>query len=113
MNDTELAYIAGFFDGEGSAYLSNVKASNGIRYPRLSAKIYQNDTKPLVWIQELYGFGKIYAKPQVADHGINHYLVFAYRQARFFLSSVEDLLIVKKENVSNLLNISGRLYLPL
>lgn len=110
MNEIDLSYIAGFFDGEGSAFISQPKASNnGKRYARVTAKISQNDKAILDWIASLYGFGKIYIKND-GRVNTNHYIVFAHRQARYFLSSIEPYLRVKRENVSSILDQFGRLY---
>lgn len=45
------AWIAGFFDGEGSVSIYQK------RYPRIN--IYQKDTEPLLWIQEILGMGRL------------------------------------------------------
>ncbi|QZE11297.1 LAGLIDADG endonuclease [Streptomyces phage Forrest] len=105
MNENDLSYIAGFFDGEGCAYVSNPKASNGKRYPRVLAKIAQNDREVLDWIAELFGFGKVYGK---GDGTANMNIVFASKQARKFLTAVEPYLRVKKESVTEILDLHGR-----
>lgn len=101
ISTVDLAYIAGFFDGEGSAYVCGPYS----KYPHLRAKIAQNETEVLYWIADLYGFGKIYSKGKDSS---NSYIVFAHRQARLFLTSIEPFLRVKKEHVFNLLNEFGR-----
>lgn len=108
MEEIDLAYIAGFFDGEGCAYMSNPKASNGKRYPKLTAKISQNDRAVLDWIVEEFGFGRIYEKKVNSAGNINHYISFAHRQARIFLTAIEPYLKVKKSNVSKILDEVGR-----
>jgi len=104
MNDTDLAYIAGFFDGEGCAYMSNPKSPNGKRYPKLTAKISQNDREVLDWIVEQFGFGKVYQKKANSAGNVNHYISFAHKQARIFLTTIEPYLRVKKANVTAILN---------
>jgi hypothetical protein len=54
--DTELAWCAGFFDGEGTT--SYLKKDNWIG-PRMS--VAQNNVVPLERFQKAVGYGKIYA----------------------------------------------------
>ena len=109
VNVEDLAYIAGFFDGEGCAYINYPKAhKNGKRYPRLNAKVAQNDRDVLDWIQGLLGCGNVHKK-RTADC---YDLVFTYKSARIFLTAIEPYLRVKKANVTALLDITGREDLP-
>lgn len=67
--DTDLAYVAGFFDGEGSLALYRVKCgkSHSISV-RLS--IASNDLAILLSIQDILGVGSIHAKKR--DGNPNH-----------------------------------------
>lgn len=107
-----LAYIAGLFDGEGSARTSTPKASNGKRYSKLEARIAQSDRIILDWIESEFGFGKVYSKADkraVANGWTDvHDYVVAYKQARKFLTAIEPFLRIKKEKVSSLLDEHGR-----
>ena len=109
MDSHELAYIAGFFDGEGSAFISTPKQVNGKRYKKVVAKISQNDKEILLWIASLFGFGNIYENGISTSGNMNHFIVFNYRQARTFLTAIEPYLRIKKENVTNILDLEGRL----
>lgn len=113
MDEKDKAYIAGFFDGEGSAFMGHPKAhKNGKRYNRLEAKISQNSREVLDWIAGLFGFGRIYARGISEHHPqINHNICFTYKQAQIFLTAIEPFLIVKRENVTNLLDEAGRIYI--
>ena len=51
MNETELAWAAGFFDGEGCTF------SNGKDYPRLV--VFQKDRRPLDRFAAAVGFGHV------------------------------------------------------
>src|SRR5438309_1289519 len=85
MDEKDLAYIAGFFDGEGNATIRMVKGSNGKRYPRLEARLTQNDRVVLDWIQSHYG-GGVYEKKDPRTVNIGHALCLSYRKARVFLT---------------------------
>lgn len=103
-----MAYIAGFFDGEGSATIRMVKAANGKRYARVEARIAQNDRAVLDWIVELFGFGKVYAKRDARTPNVNHSLHMFYKSGRIFLTEIEPYLKVKKSHVTKILDECGR-----
>lgn len=108
MNENDLAYIAGFFDGEGCATIRMVKGSNGKRYPRLEARVSQNDRAVLDWIVEQFGCGKVYEKPDHRTTTMAHDLHMFYRSGRIFLTAIEPYLKVKKNHVTALLDQAGR-----
>lgn len=113
MNDITLAYIAGLFDGEGSARILQTKSSkNGKYYQKLEVRIAQADREVLDWIANEFGFGKVYSKSdkRAAENGWKecHDYVVAYRMARKFLSAIEPFLFIKKQKVSELLDEQGR-----
>jgi hypothetical protein len=105
------SYIAGFFDGEGSAYIKKYK-SKGHLYDRLVAKLTQVDRVVLDEIVDYVGCGGVYEKydKRAKENGwqVAHEAVWQDRSARQFLVTVEPLLIVKKEKVSGLLDVTGR-----
>lgn len=106
--NTDLAYIAGFFDGEGSATIRMVKGSNDKRYPRLEARLTQNDREVLDWIQEYFGLGKVYVKKDERTVNTGHSLQMYYKSARIFLTAIEPYLRVKQAHVKALLDEAGR-----
>lgn len=53
MRQTDVAYVAGFFDGEGSIVISMNK------YMRLEVGVSQKHTAVLLWMRGIFG-GKIY-----------------------------------------------------
>ena len=71
MNDTDIAYIAGLFDGEGSV---NIKRGfekkknhkkNGYRMSnsmRISMEITMTDRSVLIWLHEVLGVGTLRPK---------------------------------------------------
>jgi LAGLIDADG endonuclease len=71
----ELAWAAGFFDGEGCSYLQ--KTSVGHR--RLRANITQKDIRPLERFQQVVGMGTIYGPRPQPPH--TYYLYFNRRNS--------------------------------
>ena len=71
--DTDLAYIAGLFDGEGSIYFKRGierkkkhtgkghRLSNSLR---LSMEITMTDQSVLIWVHEILGVGTLNKKPR-------------------------------------------------
>lgn len=60
MKETDLAYISGFFDADGSVYTYLYKATKNKKlYKRIVVKFYNTDLPTLEWIQSLVG-GQIY-----------------------------------------------------
>jgi hypothetical protein len=113
MDTHKLAYIAGLFDGEGSARISMVKNKNGKHYKKIEARVTQCDREVLDWIIEEFGFGKVYIKSDKRGDLLGwktcHDLVFAYRMARTFLTAIEPYLKIKKQHITSLLDLEGRL----
>ena len=113
MDDQTLAYIAGLFDGEGSARTVLTKASkNGKLYKKLEVRIAQVDREVLDWISVQFGFGKVYSKSDKRAElkGWNecYDYVVAYKMGRKFLTAIEPYLRVKRNKVSALLDEHGR-----
>lgn len=103
MTDLELSYIAGFFDGEGSAFMSPYKATkNGKTYYRVVATITQIDRSVLEWIRDLFGSGQIYSKGDVRIREC-FFLRFQNRQAREFLNTIYPFVRVKTGQVDRVL----------
>ena len=61
MTEIEKAYIAGLFDGEGTAGIFSYKATkNGKRYLRVAARIANTDRRCLDYVKECYGGGNVF-----------------------------------------------------
>ena len=103
-----MAYIAGFFDGEGSASFVWSKAKNGKRYGKLFAKIAQNDRRILDWVRRVLGYGAVYAdKPRYKSKTVTHHFVVQSEKARLFLDLVLPYLRVKHRQAIKVLRLDA------
>lgn len=89
MKDTDMAYAAGFFDGEGHVRCDMIRG-----YPHLMVTIAQNDRQPLEWLQILFG-GHIRLQ-HVKKTGNCHNWNVNTTDAQYFLEAVIPFLMVKK-----------------
>ena len=70
--ELELAYIAELFDGEGSVGIYYVQSSkNGKKYPRLVARITNNDVSVLNWVKDTTGLGSVYRHSRIDERHPN------------------------------------------
>lgn len=95
-NKHDLAYIAGFLDGDGSLMLQVKKRSDTKRGIRFMATIclYQ-DTRheePLHWIRDVFGIGYV---SQRCD-GMSELRVNGFRQVREILQALKPFIRFKK-----------------
>ena len=113
-DDLELAYLAGFFDGEGSIGLYDLRG-NDPRYAEhrrcLVAKVGQLDRKPLELFKNRFG-GSIqqYATPK-GDKPYYRWSV-SHRKARVFAEIIIPYLFLKKDLTKRLLDESKRILRP-
>lgn len=106
MNENNLHYLAGYFDGEGTATTRMVKSSkNGKRYKRLEARITQKDPATLHWIRDELGYGRVQSCHH-KDKICFEYCVY-YAQARKFLLQLHPYLRGKSLQVENALRADG------
>ena len=67
IHDTEKAYIAGLFDGEGSIHFKRSpekKRSGTYNCMRISMEITMTDKSVLMWVHEVLGCGTFTKKPR-------------------------------------------------
>ena len=67
IHDTEKAYIAGLFDGEGSIHFKRSpekKRSGTYNCMRISMEITMTDKSVLLWVHEVLGVGTFTKKPR-------------------------------------------------
>jgi len=91
-----LAYIAGFFDGDGSAMLQIKKRKDGktkIRFmPTLCFYQDSRHEKPLYWIQKVLGIGYLSKR----NDGMTELRINGYKQVRDILKNLLPYLKFKK-----------------
>lgn len=95
ISDTNRAYIAGIFDGEGCISLNKrfVRGLSVQETYNVNAMIVNNNLEVLEFIQEFYG-GSIYT----AKNGI-HRWQSSCRIGLVFLTDILEFLIIKKDQV--------------
>jgi hypothetical protein len=97
VKETDVAYAAGFFDGEGHVRCDIVKG-----YPMLSLNVSQNERRPLEWLQILFG-GHIHAQ-----RGNKRSLCFVWQvntnEAARFIEVVLPYLMVKEAEAQEALD---------
>ncbi len=90
MNDTDKAYIAGLFDGEGSINFTRrpekKKKHKGKGYRisnsmRISMEISMTDQSVLIWLHEVLGVGTLTDKPRkgLRKNGTKYLMQYRWR----------------------------------
>ncbi len=90
--DTEKAWAAGFFDGEGSINIEEPRKARGYS---LKVSISQNDPRPLVKIAEIWG-GSVKQR----RGGLHSDWKLVSRSAGEFLMDISSFLVVKSEQAT-------------
>ena len=102
---TDLAYIAGFLDGDGSVMVQMKNRRNNPRGWRLMFTIcFYQDTrheKPLFWIKKTLGIGYISRRKD----GITELRINGFGRAKEILESLSPYIKFKKKQVDILLTI--------
>lgn len=92
--DIELAYVAGFFDGEGCVYLNALKNGGA----SLRVKISQKDKRPLEYIRSIFGGSVCVSRNKKWATECWNWSVSAAQGERF-LKLVQPFCLVKKEAI--------------
>ena len=84
MNETDKAYIAGLFDGEGSIEFKKrkEKKKSGIyNCIRISMEISMTDQSVLIWLHEVLGVGTLTNKPRkgLRKNGTKYLMQYRWR----------------------------------
>jgi len=108
-SETDIAYAAGFFDGEGTATIQTTGRLHGLAWTRRKrnlkamATVTQSDLRPLTWLQARYG-GKIRIKKQQKPHHKPCWeLMLSGHQLDVFLTDIRPMLIIKSDVVDAVL----------
>ena len=95
-SNINLAYIAGFLDGDGSLMLQIKKRKDGVAKKRFMCTIcfYQDSRheKPLYWIRESLGIGYVSRR----NDGISELRINGYEQIRSIMQKLLPFLKFKK-----------------
>ncbi len=101
----EIAYAAGFFDGEGAVMIwrrtGGKRADDGLPYHRLHVRIRQCDRRPLDWLAERFG-GTVHrsVNAKTATNSREAFdLCMSARSAAWFLRTIRPYVIVKAERI--------------
>jgi len=97
-NETEIAYLAGLFDGEGSVVIVWVGRQLAL-YGGLRIAIEMTTPEPLRFAQRIFG-GKIYVTERYSPHKPLSHWSLCGAKASVFLRAVEPYLIVKHEKTN-------------
>ena len=103
--DADLAYIAGFLDGDGSIIVQVKNRTSGSKGWRLMFTIcfYQDSRheRPLFWIKKKLGIGYISKR----NDGITELRINGYEQARSILEKLYPYMKFKKKQAGYVLRI--------
>ena len=119
MNDKQVAYIAGLFDGEGSIYFAKRQEKKtahkgpGHRYSnsmRISMEITMTDEPVINWVHKILGVGTVNKKPRKGKRkdGTGYLMQYRWRCTFREAYQVCKLLLpdakVKAEKIQQLIN---------
>lgn len=94
MDDAELAYAAGLFDGEGS--ISLVRQNNNRSHsPQVS--VASNDCEVLGWLQKRFGGSIVTKQPRKPTHSVSYDWRLTDRRALTFLQLIRPYLVIERK----------------
>ena len=94
MVDTELAYAAGLFDGEGSISLVRQK-NNRSHSPQVA--VASNDYEVLAWFQKRFGGSIVTKQPRKSTHSVSYDWRLTDRRALAFLQLIRPYLVIERK----------------
>ena len=94
MVDTELAYAAGLFDGEGSISLVRQK-NNRSHSPQVA--VASNDYEVLEWFQKRFGGSIVTKQPRMPTHSVSYDWRLTDRRALTFLQLIRPYLVIERK----------------
>jgi hypothetical protein len=96
MKPIRLAYVAGFFDGEGSVYIIKTSKRQKI-YHNICVRLTNTDKHIMILIKKWIGFGTIFMRKKLLHRKRAYDFILKGRQGESFLKSILPFLIVKKK----------------
>jgi hypothetical protein len=94
VEENELAYAAGLFDGEGSISLVRSKHTR-THSPQVS--IASNDHEVLDWCRERFGGSIVTKQPRLPTHSISYDWRLTDRRALAFLELIRPYMIMERK----------------
>ena len=94
MVDTELAYAAGLFDGEGSISLARQR-NNRSHSPQVA--VASNGCEVLRWLQKLFGGSIVTKQPRKPAHSVSYDWRLTDRRALTFLHLIRPYLVIERK----------------
>lgn len=96
IGETNLAYVAGLFDGEGCITLCKIKRkANRSESMLLQLNLSNTYLEALEFVKSLYGFGSIVKHTKKEGRKQGYSYVLNAKSAEMFLSSIEKYSIIK------------------
>lgn len=109
LSSSDWAYIAGFFDGDGSLMVQIKNRRDTSRGWRIMFTIcfYQDSRhkKPLQWMRDIFGIGYLHDR----SDGITELRINGYNQIEKILKTMQPYVRFKKRQVTLALNMLGML----
>ncbi len=94
MDQIEIAYAAGLFDGEGSVSLV-CHRSNRSHSPQVA--VASNDREVLAWLQKRWGGSIVTKQPRKVTHSVSYDWRLTDRRALAFLRLIRPFLVIKRK----------------
>ncbi|MDW8326639.1 MAG: hypothetical protein RMK99_08740 [Anaerolineales bacterium] len=96
MSDTDAAYAAGLFDGEGSIALTRVRAK---RWPSPQVSVASGEREVWEWLRTRSGGVITAKKPRHPTHSISYDWKLTDRRALAFLQVVRPFVVIQRKQV--------------
>jgi hypothetical protein len=112
--ESDKAYAAGLFDGEGNVHIAldkrRASAAGDIFNMRIG--VSQNDITPLLWLQQRWGGSIVAHKRRTSAHNVTHGWGCFAKMAAVFLADTLPYLQVKRERAELALKFQTRVFQP-
>lgn len=87
---TEIAWLAGFFDGEGT--LGIYYGGRNGKYPCWSLAIYNTDKKSLDYCMEITGVGHVHSRKRILKEGYKRQWTWEIKRQRNIVSILKQMI---------------------